>query len=347
MNIPATQPTTSQPKNGGVPAAIRAFEGGRSQSTQVEQARAIAEVQAAVMVAMDRPRDEQRAIGKMREVCKIQSLAERAFFSFPRGGQTVSGESIHLARELARCWGNIDYGVKELSRNDIRGLSEMLAFAWDLETNTRTETAFIVPHMRDKKGGPVAITDMRDIYENNANQGARRVRECIFAVLPKWYTDEAVEICHGTLKGGGGKPLPQRRADLVAAFEPHGVTKAMIEKRAGTPVDQLNETQIAQLGIVFRSLKNGEVTRDEAFPETPAADIDKALKDKIGAPKDDKAAEQSGTAKMLIDKIAKCGSLKVLNAIKVDYSEDIEALSDADKQAVDAAFTDRTAQFAK
>src|SRR5690348_2255114 len=161
-----------------------------SQATQVEQARAIAEVRAAVMIAMDRPRDRTAAINEMREVCGIQALAERAFFRVPRGGQTVNGESIHLARELARCWGNIDYGVKELARDDIRGQSELLAFAWDLQTNARSEIVFVIPHQKAVKGGNRPLTSTQEIYENNASFAGRRLRETIFSVLPVWFKAE-------------------------------------------------------------------------------------------------------------------------------------------------------------
>ena len=37
-----------------------------------------------------------------------------------------------LAEEAARCWGNVDFGIKELSQKD--GESEMLAYCWDMET---------------------------------------------------------------------------------------------------------------------------------------------------------------------------------------------------------------------
>ena len=49
----------------------------------------------------------------------------------------------------ARCFGNLDYGIKELERSDALGRSEMLAFAWDIENNVRAELSFIVPHKRD------------------------------------------------------------------------------------------------------------------------------------------------------------------------------------------------------
>jgi hypothetical protein len=57
------------------------------------------------------------------------------------------------------------------------------------------------------------LVDMRDIYENNANNGARRLREAIFAILPAWFKEEAKELCSKTLEGGGDKPLAQRIAD--------------------------------------------------------------------------------------------------------------------------------------
>jgi hypothetical protein len=108
-----------------------------TQATAVETARAIAEVQAAAFVAQQMPRSIQRARADMLEACQQLALAERAFFSFRRSGQSVTGPSIHLARELARVWGNIDYGIKELRRDDSGGESEMLAYAWDLQTNAR------------------------------------------------------------------------------------------------------------------------------------------------------------------------------------------------------------------
>jgi hypothetical protein len=73
----------------------------------------------------------------MRESCSQKGLAERAFFRYSRGGSQITGPSVHLARELARCFGNVQYGIAELRRDDEHGESEMQAFAWDVQTNTR------------------------------------------------------------------------------------------------------------------------------------------------------------------------------------------------------------------
>lgn len=368
MNQVATQPkNSSAPANGAdEPPPHPGFDGpaqstalaptkvfedtGRSQSTQIEQARAIAEVQAQVLVAQKCPRDMNRALVEMRKVCTIEGMADRAFWAFKRGGENLTGSSIHLARELARIWGNIGYGIKELARNDIKGESEMLAFAWDLQTNVRPETGFIVPHIRDTKHGPKPITATRDIYENNANMGARRVRECIFAAIPRWFTDEAEDLCRQTLERGGGVPFEKRLADMLAAFKVLGVTREMIEKRTGSGAVNLTSAQLADLKIVYRSLKNNEISRDEAFPETPAADIDKALtaktetrvpaaKSETEVPKVEAVAAQpaqeaqkaavdhSPVAKVILAKIEASGTRKALdNIVAATFAEDIDLL---------------------
>lgn len=237
------------------------------QATAIEQSRAIAEVQAMCVIAQNCPRNIQAAVTAMRETCAQKGLADRAFFKFPRGGATVSGPSVHLARELARIWGHVNYGISELRRDDEKGESEMLAYAWDCQSNTRNAQIFIVPHKRDKKGGPEKLVDLRDIYESNANQGARRVRESIFAILPPWFVDEAKSICTQTIEtdGGSGKPLPTRIADAVSAFEGIGVTQDQLEQKVGRPSAKWTAHDVAQLGITFQSLQRGEVTIGEEF----------------------------------------------------------------------------------
>lgn len=236
------------------------------QATAVEQARAVAEVQAAIVVAQQCPRNLAAATRAMRESCRQKGLADRAFFRFPRAGQTITGPSVHLARELARCWGNVQYGVNELRRDDKGGISEMQAWAWDVETNTRSSQTFIVPHKRDTKAGIKDLVELRDVYENNANQGARRLREAIFSVLPTWFTEEAKDICVATVKDGGGKTVAQRVADITKAFGDLGVSVEQLEVKVGRPVAQWNEHDLAALTVVGASLRRGEVSRDDEFP---------------------------------------------------------------------------------
>jgi hypothetical protein len=257
--------------------AIPALPNGNrtGQGTVVEQSRAIAEVQAAVVVAQQMPRDIDRAVREMQRSCGQKSLAEKAFFRFPRGkdpdtGKTlyVSGPSVQVARELARCFGNLQYGIVELRRDDGYGQSEMLAFAWDLETNTRSSTTFIVPHIRDTKKGSQALVDQRDIYENNANNGARRLREMIFAILPGWYTEDAIGACYQTLNAdvGDGEEREQRLAVVITRFGEMGVTERQLTQKIGAPKERWTPYDITQLGVIYRSIQRGELNKEDEFP---------------------------------------------------------------------------------
>jgi hypothetical protein len=251
----------------------KAHEAGRSQldraaseATKIEQARAIAEVQAAA-IAQERPRDVARAIAEMNDVCKRKALADRAFYRYKRSGQVVSDISIHLARELARIWGNIQYGIAELNRTTDQ--SEMLAAAWDLQTNTRVTNSFISPHARDttdQKRKP--LVDLRDVYENNANLGARRVRECILAVIPKWFSEEARDICAETrAKETDGKPRDLVIAAAVKAFADRNITRDQLEAKLGRAADKWTDMDLATLRLIKDSLDRGEITVEEEFPD--------------------------------------------------------------------------------
>lgn len=236
------------------------------QATMVEQQRAVAEVQGAILVAQNCPRDEVRAMEAMLDSCRQPVLAERAFFRFPRGGQQLTGPSVHLARELARLFGNLQYGIKELRRDDTAGESEMLAYAWDVQTNTRTETVFIVPHKRDKRGGAEKLTDMRDIYENNANAGARRVRECVFAILPPWFVERAKQECLATNENGGGQPLVERITQALERFAGLRVSQDALERKLGRKVARWTGQDVAILIPIYRSITQGETTVEDEFP---------------------------------------------------------------------------------
>jgi len=271
VNQPVPIPSTTAPARIG-------------QGTAVEQSRAAAEVQAAVVVAQQCPRNIQAAVAEMRESCRQMFLAERAFYRYSRGkNNTVTGPSVHLARELARVWGNVQYGLVEMRRDDEYGQSEMQAFAWDVQTNSRNSSTFIVPHRRDTRDGAKQLTDMRDIYENNANNGARRVREAIFAILPPWFVEEAKELCNQTLRDGGGKPLAQRIADAIKAFEGLGVTADRIEARFDRESSKWTEHDVAQLLVIFKSIQRGEVTAEEEFP-APRVTADELTGGKTATP---------------------------------------------------------------
>lgn len=234
---------------------------GLSQSTAIEQSRAVAEVQAQIVVAQNCPRNIQRAAAEMRETCGTLAMAEQAFYQVPNRG---NGPSVHLMRELARIWGNLEHGSKELARNDAG--SEILAFCWDFQTNSRSSRTYIVPHERMKGRDRERLTNLGDITNNNNNVAARAVRECISNVLPKWFTEEAQNICRRTIEHGEGKPLDKRIAEMLAGFKGIGITESQIEAKLGKKRGQWDAGDVAQCGIAYTSITRDHFDKDEMFP---------------------------------------------------------------------------------
>lgn len=232
-------------------------------AVSIESDRAVAEAQGKLIIAKRFPRDEARCYSKIMQACARKSLAEIAMYAFPRGGQTVKGPSIRLAEELARCWENMSYGTRELSRKE--GISEMEAFAWDEETNVRSVQQFTVRHIRDKQGGGVALRDERDIYELTANQAARRLRARILAIIPPDIIEAAIDQCRKTLAGANDEPIVDRVRRMVTAFARFGVTPEQIERKLKHPLEETTAEDIVDLTAIYTSLKDAQSSVGDWF----------------------------------------------------------------------------------
>jgi hypothetical protein len=266
MNDPATALSTPVPAQGLV---------------AVEQQRAVAEAQAAMVVARASPRDQDRALQLILTDCKRLALAESAMYVYARGGTEITGPSIRLMETIARRWGNIECGVKELTRRN--GSSECLAYAWDLETNYRETKLFHVKHWRDTKKGGYAVTDERDIYELVANYGARRKRACIQAVVPGEVVESAVQACELTLRQADTSPEQMRK--MVEAFRAFGVTAEMIEKRIQRRLETIAPAQMISLKKIYMSLRDGMSKPSEFFDMPAGASASSDLNERLRSTK--------------------------------------------------------------
>ena len=230
----------------------------------VDEFRAIAEVQASMAIAKRFPRDEFAAYTRIMNACKRPSLAENAAYAYPRGGTTVTGPSIRLAEVLANAWGNIDYGYREVGSGP--GYTDVEAYAFDKESNSRSCRTFRVSHIRSTKQGNKNLTDPRDVYELVANQASRRIRACILQIIPGDVTEEAMKACESTIKkSGGDAPLVDRVRKMAAVFQEYGVTTEMLERRLGHKLEATIEQELVQLRRIYTSIKDGAAKREEFF----------------------------------------------------------------------------------
>lgn len=260
----------------------------------IEEARAIAEVRGQIIIAQQFPRSVAQATADFMEACKSEEFALTAFYSVPNRG---SGPSIRFAEEAARCYGNFQYGHRELSRSE--GKSEIEVYAWDVQKNNRSIRQITVMHIRDKKGangGPVLLTDQTDIDNRVANVASKQMRGRILALLPKALVAEGVAMAKRTLAGDNEKPIAQRVSTMVQVFQKNfGVTAEMLATYIGHPLDNITIDELADLRGIAEALRDGAKPADYfstagAEPEQGADTTADRLAAKAKKPAEEKKA---------------------------------------------------------
>ena len=328
-----------------------------------EMQRSIAEVQAATMMAISYPRFPQQAVDKILTECQRHSLAEVAIYSFPRGGQQISGPSIRLAEVIKRHWRNMRSGWRCLERR--KGVSLLQAYAYDLENNVSEMVEFEVRHVRDTKQGPKPITDERDIYELEANQAKRRERACILALVDGDVVEVAVQQCEMTLEAKADTSAEGVKR-MLEAFAPFKVNQKMIEARIGRNITSIQPAQMVGLKTVLNSLKDGmssieqwfdislqDRSKDDSKNDAPDG-ANASLKNKISEAKKDgdkaeKAKEPEAKKddakqpalpkdiddlnKAIGDALTEASSVDAIDAVWNNHLEAIERIKGADASA--------------
>jgi hypothetical protein len=285
-------------------------------------------IQAMAMAAQLRLRDPRAAMDNLLQACTRLTLAEKAEYTYARGGTEITGPTIRLMEEAARCWGRLLFGVAEISRSG--GISECRAYCYDLENITGDERLFQVKHWRDTRTGGYVLTDERDIYEMIANYGARRKRACIESMIPGDVIAAARKQCAVTMVTKV-ELTPERIANMLKAFGEFKVTKEMIEKRIQRHLDTITPAGYHALGKIYNSLKDGVAKVTDFFELEPEAgaqtQTDKA-KDAV------RARQGKGTAKVpepAAGETTSTGALPFFN--QASATEALRACKDSDKLA--------------
>lgn len=240
-------------------------------------AREEAELKGQIFMAKSYPRDETAAAIKVRKACGNPTFADGCVYSFPRGGSTISGPSVKLAREIARYWPNLKYGLRIVAST--ADTVHIKGYCFDLEMNTlvEAEDQFAKLIQRRVKGADGERTtqwimpDERDLRELVNRRGAILVRNCILQLTPSWLTDEAIAECRKTMnavaRGDLETDKPTHIRNILAAFVDLGVDQQMIERRLGGPMITINEDKLAELRQMFKSITDGNSTVRDYFGE--------------------------------------------------------------------------------
>lgn len=240
-----------------------------------EAARAVAEIRGAILMARHFPRDEDKAIVRINKTCRRFAFAEAAFYAFPRGGTTVQGPSVNLARELGRLWGNVRWG-KRVLRDD--GESILLeAWAWDVELNSFVSDQDTFKNLVQRKNPKTrrtewVVPDERDKRELINRRGAICTRNCLLQVLPRDVVDQAFDLCKDRVRKGAKDDYEGVVRNLLTNFSALGIEKEHLEgwlarKRGAeaAPIRSMSEDEVVELRGIYTSLKEGNSNAAEYF----------------------------------------------------------------------------------
>ncbi len=247
-----------------------------SAGTKIQESKAVAQIQACMLMAKHSPRNENQAYMDIIESCKRISLAEQSIYAYPRGGKMVTGASIRLAEVLAQKYGNIHIEITIIKQDDNQ--TEAMATAIDMQSNYVVSQGFIVPHRRTTKKGVTKLTDERDIREMVQNIGSRILRGCILRVIPGDITEAALKQCERTQETSD-IPIKEQIRNMIKAFDELGVKVEHLEKRLGHKLDATIPAEIVTLKSVYKSLKDGMADRSDFFDIAGADNAD--AKEKI------------------------------------------------------------------
>ena len=254
------------------------------------------EIQSAIIISQKCPRNEENAFAALMRSCKRTAFALKASYSFPRGKKkdaqgnwvpnNVEGPSVNLAREAARVWGNIRYGI-EVIREDMDS-RQIRGWAWDLQTNVKVSAdddfRKLIMKKRYVNGREDGVdwipADERELRELTNRRGAILVRNCILQLLPPDLISDARQLCSKTAMSGLVLDPDGEKKKIILGFAEINVTPEMLEQMIGHKIAQCAPFEIAELRKVFESIRDGQSTwsdyADKA--EEPEKPTDEPLK---------------------------------------------------------------------
>lgn len=246
-------------------------------SVEIIEAQQRAEYDIQISTAKKYPRDLTRVKNNcIALVTMDKEIAESCRYALPRGGKSLSGPSVHMARIIAQQYGNIRVDARIKQVTDKQVISEAVCF--DLETNYACK----IEVRRSIMGKQGRFNDDMITVTGNASN-AIAFRNAVLNVIPKGITDiiykSAMQMITGDLTDE--TKLIAARTKAVQYFkDTYDVAERQILKAMGlNSINQIKAEQIADLRGMIQSLKDGDSTVTEMFGEKqPAPEVVPAQK---------------------------------------------------------------------
>lgn len=209
------------------------------------------------------PRNIKRAVDNAIVIVTMdKETAATCTYSLPRGGKPITGPSVHLARILAQCWGNMRIETKVISTEDRTQTSQGIAF--DIEANL----AIKVEVKRSIMTRSGRMNDDMIVVTGNAGN-AIALRNAILSVIP----GSIVKKVHGEAKAAmigdvsdKTKLIARRKQIFDALKDTYNVSEKEILSAIGkAALDHVTADDLVTLIGVGTAIKDGDTTVEYAF----------------------------------------------------------------------------------
>lgn len=254
-------------------------------STEIVFQQDRAQIDVMISTARAYPRNIKKATENALAIITMdKETAATCTYAVPRGGKSITGPSVHLAKILVQQWGNMRVEAKVIDIGPDQITSQAVAF--DLESNL----AIKVEVKRSIVGNKGRFnSDMITVTGNAANSIA--LRNAILAVIPKAIVDKAYKAAQQTIIGDVSdetKLIARRKQVVDSLRDTYNVKEEEIIAAVGkAAVSHLTADDLVTLIGIGTAIKEGDTTVEYAFKgkkdgkeEIPVDDLKKLLAEK-------------------------------------------------------------------
>jgi len=218
--------------------------------------------------------ENAKAIATMSE-----GTAKTCGYLVPRAGKNIPGPSVHLARILAQCWGNLRISQQVKGEEDRFIVCE--AVCWDLETNLAIKTE-VRKRITNKDG--IRFND--DMIGVTGNAGmAVAFRNSVFSVIPKSIVEGIYDATRRKITGDlttEDKLIAKRKEVLLLMEKNYGIDEAkVLTFFKFNQLTQIKQDQIIQLIDLMQAFKDGDTSPDQVFGDKLNTEQARKVNDKL------------------------------------------------------------------
>lgn len=229
------------------------------------------EIDMQVATAKKYPRNIPDVVRRMESIATMdEETAASCFYTLPRGGKTIQGESVRLAEIAIACYQNLRCGTRVVAidvDSDMPSVTTQAAFH-DVENNVMV-TIEKRRRITKKKSKPKPDED--DIQLATDACSSIALRNATFRVIPKSLI-RRVYLKAKAVAVGDASTLVNKRATVIDRLQKMGPTLDRI--LASVEAKRIEDIDLEKLEVLIglgTAIKDGSVTVDNAFPEIPTA----------------------------------------------------------------------------